>query len=238
MGVWFEERSRAGDSTVSYRLKLLAFFVAVVAFLILLNVAFAAVNTLSQLDRIEAARDQWQRPSDILQALDPRPGDTIVDLGCGSGYFALKLSAPLGKRGRVIAEDVRWLPLVFLRARTILKKKYNISLIHGQPTNPHLPVSAVNAVLILNTYHELSAPHAILTQVSRALVPGGRLIIVDRQPNPANIGITENGEHEIAATSVDSAIRQMGFDVVSQEDHFIDRDPDRETWWLLVARKP
>lgn len=236
--MWFDERLRPGDSTVSYRLKLLAFLIAAVALLILLNVGFSAVNTLSQLDRIEAARDQWQRPLDILQAIDPRTGDTMVDLGCGSGYFTLKLSALLGNRGRVIAEDVRWLPLVFLWARTILKKEYNISLIHGQPTNPHLPANAVNAVLILNTYHELSDPHAILTQVSRALVSGGRLVVVDRQPNPANIGITENGEHEIAASSVDTDVRQMGFDVVGRQDHFIDSDPDRETWWLLVARKP
>jgi ubiquinone/menaquinone biosynthesis C-methylase UbiE len=127
---------------------------------------------------------------------------------------------------------------VFLWARTIVKKEYNISLIHGQPTNPHLPVNAVNAVLILNTYHELSDPHAILAQVSRALVSGGGLVIVDRQPNPANIGITENGEHEIAASSVDTEVRRMGFDVVDRQDDFIDRDPDRETWWLLVARKP
>jgi ubiquinone/menaquinone biosynthesis C-methylase UbiE len=223
---------------VSYRLKLLALLIVALALLILLNVGFSAVNTLSQLDQIETARDQWQRPSDILQALDPRPGDTIVDLGCGSGYFTLKLSAPVGNRGRVIAEDVRWLSLAFLWARTIVKKEYNISLIHGQPTNPHLPVNAVDAVLILNTYHELSDPHAILAQVSRALVSGGGLVVVDRQPNPANIGITENGEHEIAASSVDAEVRQMGFDVVDRQDDFIDRDPDRETWWLLVARKP
>jgi ubiquinone/menaquinone biosynthesis C-methylase UbiE len=183
---------RTEDSSVGYRLKLLAFLISAVGFLILLNVGFSAVNTLSQLDRVEAIRDQWQRPLDILQALDPRPDDTIVDLGCGSGYFTLKLSAPVGNRGRVIAEDIRWLPLVFLRVRTILKKELNVSLIHGQPTDPHLPVNDASAVLILNTYHELSDPYAVLAQVRRALVSGGRLVVVDREPNPANVGINGN----------------------------------------------
>jgi predicted methyltransferase len=105
--VWSEERLRAGDSTVNYRLKLLAFLIVAVVLLILLNVGFPTLSTLSQLARIEAAREQWQRPLNIMEALDPRPGDTMVGLGCGSGYFTLKLSAHLGNRGRVIAEEVR-----------------------------------------------------------------------------------------------------------------------------------
>jgi predicted methyltransferase len=223
---------------VSYRLKLLTFLVSAVGFLIFLDVGFSALNTLSRLDTVEAARDQWQRPLEILQALNPRPGDTIVDLGCGSGYFTLKLSAAVGNRGRVIAEDIRLLPLIFLRARTILKKELNVSVIHGHPTNPHLLVNGVNAVLILNTYHELSDPHAIVAQVHSALVSGGRLVVVDRQPNPANVGIRENGEHEISAASVETDLRQMGFDIVGLQDRFVESDPNRETWWLLVARKP
>jgi ubiquinone/menaquinone biosynthesis C-methylase UbiE len=223
---------------VAYRLKLFAFLILTAGCLLLLNVGFSAVNTLSQLEKVEAARDLWQHPDEVLQALDPQLGDTVVDFGCGSGYFTLKLSPRVGNRGRVIAEDIRWLPLVFLRARTILKKEFNVSLIHGQPTNPHLPVNGINAVLILNTYHELTDAHAILSQVRRALISGGRLVVVDRQPNPANVGITENGEHEIPVSSVDSELRQMGFEIVGRQDRFIDSDPDQETWWLLAARKP
>jgi len=223
---------------LGYRLKLLAFAVAAAAALILLNVGYSAVNTLSQLDRVEGERDQWQRPLDILQALDLSAGETVADLGCGSGYFTLKLSALVGSRGRVIAEDVRWLPLAFLRARTILKGEHNISLIHGRPTDPDLPANGVNAVLVVNTYHELSDPRAILAQVRQALVSGGRLVVVDRQPNPANVGITENGEHEIPAAKVESDLRETGLEIVAREDRLIETDPDRETWWLLAARKP
>jgi ubiquinone/menaquinone biosynthesis C-methylase UbiE len=223
---------------VSYRLKLLTFAAACAGALILLYVGFSAVNTLSQLDTIEAERDQWQRPQEILQALDPVSGETIADLGCGSGYFTLKLSAAVGSRGHVIAEDVRRLPLVFLRARTILKGRHNVTLVHGQPTDARLPVDGVRAVLILNTYHELSDRRAILAQVRQALVSGGRLVVVDRQPNPANVGVTENGEHEIAASSVEADLREMGFEIVGRQDRFIESDPDRETWWLLAARKP
>jgi predicted methyltransferase len=222
---------------VSYRLKLITFLISAVAVLVLLNVGFSAVNTLSQLDRVEAQRDQWQRPLDILEALASQAGSTIVDFGCGSGYFTLKLSSSVGSNGRVIAEDIRWLSLAFLWARTILKQKHNVSIIYGQPTNPHLPVNSVNGVLILNTYHELADRQAILAHIRQALVSGGRLVIVDRQPNPENVGITENGEHEIDALRVEAEVRQTGFEIVGRQDRFILSDPDRETWWLLVARK-
>ena len=63
---------------------------------------------------IEAQRDQWQRPSEVMQALKVKDGDSVVDLGCGSGYFSLKLSDPIGRNGKVIAEDIRRLSLTFL----------------------------------------------------------------------------------------------------------------------------
>jgi ubiquinone/menaquinone biosynthesis C-methylase UbiE len=224
-------------SAVSYRVKLLALFLSGVAILIVLNVGYSALNTLSRLNAVEADRDRWQRPSDVVQALNPRPGNTVVDLGCGSGYFTLKLSSPVGKTGHVFAEDIRWLPLAFLWVRTIVKE-HNVSLIHGKPTDPELPINTVNAVLISNTYHELTDPKGILSHVSRSLVSGGLLVVVDREPNPANVGVTESGEHEVSVERVELDLRQAGFEIVSRQDHFIESDPDSETWWLLVARRP
>ena len=223
---------------MTYRLKVIAFFFCAIALLIVADVGYSAIATLSRLDAVEADRDRWQRPSNVLEALDAKPGDTIVDLGCGSGYFTQKLSSPVGSRGHMISEDIRWLSLAFLRARILLRNEHNVTIIHGQQTDPHLPVNQVNALLISNTYHEFADPHAILVHVSQTMVPGGRLVILDREPNPANIGITENGEHEISAEQVERDLDQAGFDILSRQDRFIESDPDNETWWLIVAQKP
>ena len=99
---------------MSYRVKLALFFLCAVTVFLIFNVGYSVLNTLSRLDVVEAERDQWQRPSDVVLALDLKSGDVVVDLGCGSGYFTLKLSPPIGSSGRVIAEDIRRLPLVFL----------------------------------------------------------------------------------------------------------------------------
>ena len=50
---------------------------------------------------VEADRDRWQRPSDVLQALDLHEGNVAVDLGSGAGYFALRAAAVVGQRGEV-----------------------------------------------------------------------------------------------------------------------------------------
>jgi ubiquinone/menaquinone biosynthesis C-methylase UbiE len=223
---------------LNYRLKLLLFFLGALAVLVALNTGYSFLNTLSRLNVVESQRDQWQRPADVIQALAPTTGNLVVDLGCGSGYFTLKLSSQVGKNGRVIAEDIRRLPLVFLWFRTLRRNEYNVSIVHGDPIDPHLPIEKVNGVLLSNTYHELTDSQTILAHLWRSLVSGGRLVVVDRAPNPANVGITETGEHEIPADQVESDLRRARFEIVSRQDHFIDSDPDHETWWLLIARKP
>ena len=222
---------------MSYRLKLIGLFIGALAVLVTLNTAYSALNTISRLDVVEAERDQWQRPADVVRALDLRPGNVVVDLGCGSGYFALKLSAPIGDRGRVVAEDVRRLPLAFLWFRTVSRHEPNVTIVHGALNDPRLP-ARVNSVLISNTYYELTDSHSILVHVYQSLVHTGRLVVVDRTPQPASGVTAESTGHGISADQVESDLRETKFEIVSRQDHFIERDPDRASWWLIVARKP
>lgn len=228
---------RGGLNRLSYRVKLLVLFLGALGVLFVFNAGYSALETISRLNEVETDRDQWQRPSDVIQALDLRPGNVVVDLGCGSGYFTLKLSAPVGRGGRVIAEDIRRLPLMFLWFRAASRREHNVKILLGDPTDPHLPTH-VNAVLISNTYHEFTDSHSILVHVYQALVPAGRLVVVDREPKPASSTISELAEHEISTERVESELRQANFEIVSRQDHFIEHDSYGENWWLLVARKP
>jgi ubiquinone/menaquinone biosynthesis C-methylase UbiE len=225
---------------LNYRLKLGLFLLCAVAILFTFNTAYQGLNTLSRLNAIEAERDLWQRPSDIIQALDLKPGNVVVDLGCGSGYFTLRLSPAVGNRGKVLAEDIRRLPLIFLWLRTFQRRPQNVSIVHGDPGNPHLPSQIVNAVLIANTYHEFTDSQAILVHVVQSLMSGGRLVVVDREPRPVLPGSTgTQGElHEITAQQVESELHRAGLEVVSRQDQFIQGDPYGENWWLITARKP
>jgi predicted methyltransferase len=221
---------------LSYRIKLLLFLISAVAVFAAFDVGYSALNTMSRLDAVETERDRWQQPFDILRALELRSGDVAVDLGCGSGYFTLKLSSAVGRDGRVVAEDIRKLPLVFLWLRTVGRRGHNVRIVLGDPMDPHLPTD-VNAVLILNTYHEIEDTQSILTHVSKSLVAGGRLVVVDRSPKVGSEGAPGLAVHEVAAERVARELREAGFEIVGLQDRFIDRDPDGESWWLISARK-
>jgi ubiquinone/menaquinone biosynthesis C-methylase UbiE len=209
------------------------FLVCAIVIFLSLNTLYAFTNTLHQLDVIESERDQWQRPEDVLRALHLREGYSVVDLGSGAGYFSLKLSPAVGKRGQVIAVDLRRLSLVFLWTRALQRGQRNVHVVVGEEDNLRMPTGSVDAVLICNTYHEFSSPKLILNHVFRALRRGGHLVVVDRAPRATE---AENA-HEMPLAVVEGELQQGGFEIVSQDDHFIDQ-PGIDSWWLLDARKP
>jgi ubiquinone/menaquinone biosynthesis C-methylase UbiE len=190
-------------------------------------------NTLDRLSVVEAERDRWQRPSDVLRGLGVSEGSRVVDLGSGAGYFSLKLADLVGKRGQVIAVDLRRLSLFFLRIRALIRGEHNIRIIVGTPEDPHLPTEQADALLISNTYHEFENPELMLDHVRRALRPGGRLVILDRRPGADSTA----QDHEIPPDRVEAEVRRHGFEIVRRDDRFIEQSGE-EPWWLLLARRP
>lgn len=214
-------------------LRLAVFLVCATLILLAFSTLHSFTNTLRRLDVVESERDQWQRPLDVLRALDLREGNTVVDLGSGSGYFALKLSAAVGERGQVLAVDVRKLSLFFLWTRALLRDQRNIHAVVGEEDNPRLPTGTVDAVLICNTYHEFVNPGPMLNQTFQSLRSGGRLVVVDRAPRAAEA----EHAHEVPLTVVVGELRQNGFEIVSEDGHFIDRSGG-DLWWQVIGRKP
>lgn len=221
------------------RVRITLFLFSAILIFFTFNALTSISNTLNRLNVVESERDRWQRPSDVLRGLGVSEGSTVVDLGCGAGYFALKLAAVVGRRGQVLAVDLRRLSLLFLRIRALMRNQHNISIIVGTPDDPHLPPGRVDAVLISNTYHEFTNPHLMIDHTMRSLRRGGRLVIVDRSPRAPK----EEPEssvahgHEVPAALVEVELRQKGFEILTRDDRFIDQ-PGDEPWWLLVARRP
>lgn len=116
----------------TYRIRVALFLAGTVLLLLLLSYLYQGVQTLNALDQIERERDLWQRPSDVIQALNLHEGSVVVDFGSGVGYFTLKLSPLVGMNGVVVAEDIRQQSLVFLRIRALLRGRHNVKTIRGE----------------------------------------------------------------------------------------------------------
>jgi ubiquinone/menaquinone biosynthesis C-methylase UbiE len=223
----------------AYRVRIPLFLLCSVLGIAMLFLASQYIVELVRLPDVEHERDQWQRADEVIRALNLRSGDVVSELGCGSGYFTLKISPVVGTRGKVLAVDIRRMPLLALRLRASMRNLHNIEVIKGQPDDPLLETDAVNAVLIANAYHELTHPNVILDKVKRSLRRGGRLVVVDRSPSGTEKRSreAETQQHMLSISFAEAEILQSGFEVVSLQDRFIER-PGHNPWWLLVARKP
>jgi predicted methyltransferase len=224
----------------AYRVRIGLFLLGTVVLVLLLSYVYQSSQTLQELNRVESERDHWQRPAEVIQALNLLEGSVVVDFGSGVGYFALKLSPVVGKTGSVIAEDIHWESLAFLRIRAYLRSPRNIRTVRGEIDDPRLGAGFADAVLIANTYHELTEPKPILRHLAESLKPGGRLVIVDRRlrSDSDEARETQTERHEVRPDLVETEVRNAGFEIISRDDLFIDRPVDDHIWWMLVARKP
>ena len=123
----------------AYRVRIALFFVLVVTIVAALFLIYQLTQTLDRLYLAESERDRWQRPDDVIESLKLKDGNVVADVGCGVGYFSLKLAPKVAEHGSVLAEDILGESLTFLWIRAFLHHQSNIRVIHGNPDDPHLP---------------------------------------------------------------------------------------------------
>ena len=122
-------------------------------------------------------REAWQRPQQIMDALVIGEESVVADLGAGGGWFTIRL-ARRAVNGRVYAEDIQEEMIESIKRRVQREGRKNVEFILGTPSDPALP-KPVDAVLIVDAYHEMDAPVVLLRNVAKSLKPNGRLGIVD-----------------------------------------------------------
>lgn len=124
-------------------------------------------------------RDAWQKPDEIMDALGIADGATVADVGAGGGWFTVRLARRVGPNGTVYAEDIQPQMIDAIELRVQREGLDNVQTTLGTPDDPKLPARSANAVLIVDTYHEVEDPVTLLGNVVRALKPQGRVGIVD-----------------------------------------------------------
>jgi len=127
----------------------------------------------------EQHRDALSEAGEIARLLELKPGTTVGDIGAGSGYHTVRLSKLVGPTGSIIAEDVTRDYVVELARRTQQLKLTNVKFALGEPHDPRLPASSLDAAILVHMYHEITQPYAFLYNLAPALKPGARIGIVD-----------------------------------------------------------
>ena len=124
-------------------------------------------------------RDLWQRPDQIMDALGIADASVVADIGAGSGWFTIRLARRVGPRGIVYAEDVQKEMINAIVRRVGREGFNNVKPQLGTNNDPHLPESSLDAVLMVDAYHEVVDRVTMLGNMAKSLKPQGRLGIVD-----------------------------------------------------------
>jgi predicted methyltransferase len=177
---------------------------------------YAPVMGYQAADWLERSeRDQEEEPDVALNVLKIPTGASVADIGAGSGYFTEKLSARVGADGRVFANDVQPQMLEILSRRLAARSITNVTLVQGTVDDPKLPPASVDLELMVDVYHELSQPQAMLRHLKAALKPGGRLVLLEYRKEDPTIPIRP--EHKMSVAEAKMEVEAEGF-VLSKVD--------------------
>lgn len=124
-------------------------------------------------------RDKWQKPDEVITALELPPSAVVADIGAGGGYFTEKFSAAVGPSGRVYATDVQEVMIKRLGKRVGRRGLGNVSVVRGGFHDTMLPESCCDLAFFSSVYKEIDARISYMRNVRRILKPGGRVAILE-----------------------------------------------------------
>lgn len=182
-------------------------------------------------------RDKWNRPDEVMSALDIHDGSVVADVGCGKGYFALKFAARVAPTGKVYAEDIDSDVLGDVRSEAAKQGLHQIETVRGGENDPKLSASTLDVVFTMDSYHEWVDYDTMLDHLYAALKPGGIFGLVDGDTAPGKSRDDYHSMHRMPEQMERGDLTRHGFRFLRSEKGFT-RPSDGKTYYFLVFQKP
>ena len=161
-------------------------------------------------------RDGWQKPAQLVQALEIKAGSVLADIGAGTGYFAVHLAAATGPDGLVYAVDVEPAMVEYLKTRAEKEQLPNIRPVLTPADEPGLPATGVDLVLICNTWHHIDDRLNYLKKLGASVRDGGRVVIVDFKEGDLPVG--PPADRKLTREAVIAEFKEGGWRLASEID--------------------
>lgn len=129
-----------------------------------------------------AERDSWQKPDEVVNALQLKNGDVVADIGAGTGYFARRIARAVAPQGKVYAVDIAADVLDYLKQRADQEGLHNVNTIVSREDDPMLPENAVDMAFFCDTTHHIANRVNFYRKMSPGVKQHGRLVIIDYPP--------------------------------------------------------
>lgn len=171
-------------------------------------------------------RDERLQINRVMDILGIAPGKTVADIGAGSGWFTVRAAKRVGEAGVVYAVDINPEAIRYIGDRAQKERLANVKPILSKAEDPLLPAAAVDAVLLLKTYHEVAQPVVLMRNLRASLRPGAKVGVIDRNGNGEN--------HGVGRDIVIREATQAGYKLLEQYD-FV--KGDKMDYFLVLAPK-
>ena len=153
------------------------------------------------------SRETQENPDMTVEQLDLKNDDIVADIGAGTGYFSFRMAQKVPD-GKVYAVDIQ---PEMLDALTFLKSENkidNVETVLGEEDDPHLPPQSIDLAFMVDAYHEFAYPREMMSEIVKALKPGGRVVLLEyRKENPM---ITIKPLHKMTQKQVKKELKAVG----------------------------
>jgi arsenite methyltransferase len=173
-------------------------------------------------------RAGWQKPDEVIKALGLKPGDSIADIGAGTGYFARRLAKAVGPLGTVLALDVEPAMVDHMKADAAASGlgDYRPALV--KPDDPGLAPRSVDLIFFCDSLHHVDNRVVYLRNLIPSLKSGGRVVDIDFKEGQLPVGPPPG--HKLSQAKVMGEFEQAGYRLVRKHDflpyqYFLEFEP-------------
>jgi ubiquinone/menaquinone biosynthesis C-methylase UbiE len=175
--------------------------------------------------------------SKVFTALDIQKGQTVGEIGAGNGELTIEAARLVGTEGKVLTSELGENRIGGLQRAVKNSGLGQITVVEGDANKTNFPDACCDAIFMRNVYHHFADPTAMNASIARSLKPGGRVAVVDFEPNrgrPEAARPSERANNESHGTTparVAGELKEAGLEVIGTE-------PGAERWFMVVAAKP
>jgi len=153
------------------------------------------LNVPSWVERFEKpGREVYDKRKEIVAVSHLKKGDSVADVGAGTGLFSMLFAEAVGPAGMVYAVEIAPKFVEYIGKRARKARLRNVKAVLGTATSVGLPPASVDLVFLCDTYHHVEKPQENLASIKKALRPDGEVLLVDfkREPGKTAAWITDH----------------------------------------------
>ncbi len=161
-------------------------------------------------------REKEERTSLLLRNINIQPGDTIADIGAGSGYHVFRM-AKLAPNGLIYAVDIQEEMLAEINRKKTANGVSNIEAVKGDEKSVNLSENSVDKVLIVDVYHEISFPRELMASLYKAMRADAKLFLIEYRAEDPLVPIKKI--HKMSEAQAVREMKAAGFKLEKNMDN-------------------